>query len=68
MRRLATLLAGTLLLLGAGCNTRHEVAVKPVEVKPIHITIDVNIRVDKALDDFFDEIDDVSVESGKETQ
>jgi hypothetical protein len=29
-----------------------------VEIKPIHITIDVNIKVDKALDDFFGEIDD----------
>ena len=41
----------------AGCQTKHEVAVKPVEIKPIHITIDVNIRVEKALDDFFDDIE-----------
>ncbi len=40
-----------------GCNTKHEVEVKPVEIKPIHITIDVNIKVDKALDDFFSDID-----------
>jgi 2'-5' RNA ligase len=44
-------------MLFLSCQTRHEVEMKPVEVKPIHITIDVNIRVDKALDDFFDEID-----------
>ena len=44
-------------MLLLSCQTRHEVEMKPVEVKPIHITIDVNIRVDKALDDFFDEID-----------
>ena len=41
----------------AGCATRHEVEVKPMEVKPIHITIDVNVKVDRALDNFFDEID-----------
>ena len=41
-----------------GCSTRHKINVAPVEVKPIHITIDVNIRVEKALDDFFDDIDD----------
>ncbi|MEE4164645.1 MAG: hypothetical protein V2I35_01510 [Desulfocapsaceae bacterium] len=41
----------------AGC-TRHEVDVKPVEIKPIHITIDVNVKVDRALDDFFSDIDD----------
>lgn len=45
----------------AGCNTSHEVEVKPIEtvhkIEPIHITIDVNVRVEKALDDFFDEIE-----------
>ncbi len=38
--------------------TRHEVDVKPVEIKPIHITIDVNVKVDRALDDFFGDIDE----------
>ena len=28
-----------------------------VDVKPIHITVDVNVRVEKALDDFFGDID-----------
>ena len=41
----------------AGCRTSHEVEVAPVEIKPIHITIDVNVKVDRALDDFFDDID-----------
>ncbi len=40
-----------------GCHTSHEVEVKPVEIKPIHITIDVNVKVDRALDDFFSDID-----------
>ena len=39
-----------------GC-TQHKVEVAPVEVKPIHITIDVNVKVDRALDDFFGDID-----------
>lgn len=56
-----------LLLLTFGCTkhtveTRSQVEVAPVEIKPIHITIDVNIRVDRALDDFFSDID----ESAKE--
>ncbi len=38
--------------------TSHKVEVAPVEVKPIHITIDVNVKVDKALDDFFGDIDE----------
>lgn len=43
----------------AGC-TQHTVKVEPIEVKPIHMTVDVNIKVDRELDQFFafeDEID-----------
>jgi hypothetical protein len=38
----------------AGC-----VDVKPIEVKPIHVTVDVNVnvKVDKDLDNYFDDID-----------
>lgn len=32
-------------LLGVGCAT--------VKVEPIHITVDINIKVDQALNDFF---------------
>ena len=41
----------------AGCQSSHQVEVKPVEIKPIHITIDVNVKVDRALDNFFNDID-----------
>jgi hypothetical protein len=47
-----------LLVLSAAC-TRHEVEVKPLEVKPIHITIDVNVKVDRALDDYFGDLDKI---------
>ena len=56
-KRSLLLLAGITLLVANGC-TQHKVEVAPVEVKPIHITIDVNVKVDKALDDFFSDIDD----------
>jgi hypothetical protein len=46
-----------ILLTASGCRTSHEVEVKPVEIKPIHITIDVNVRVEKALDDFFEDLE-----------
>ena len=46
-----------MLLLQSGCSTRHEVQMAPVEIKPIHITIDVNVRVQKDLEDFFGDID-----------
>ena len=51
MIRYCSMLLLVLFLFGWGC-TRHE-----VEMKPIHITIDVNVKVDRALDDFFSDID-----------
>ena len=67
MKKLLGTLSILLLLMPLGCTkheveTRSKVELAPVEIKPIHITIDVNIRVDKALDDFFSDID----ESAKE--
>jgi hypothetical protein len=64
-RRLA-LLAAVVLLLLPGCTrhkieARHDVQMAPIEVKPIHITIDVNIKVDRALDDFFGDLDKAAV-------
>ncbi len=46
----------------SGClRSSHEIKtqseIKPIEIKPIHITIDINVKVDKALDDFFGDID-----------
>lgn len=49
----------------SGCYTEHKIeaaTTHQVEIKPIHITVDVNIKVDKALDDFFSDIDDVPAE------
>ncbi len=48
-----------LLLFGAqACQTQHKIeTVHKIEVAPMHITIDVNVKVDKALDDFFGELD-----------
>lgn len=55
------LIGAVALLIFSGC-TRHEVDIKPVEIKPIHITIDINVKVDRALDDFFGDLDDVPAE------
>jgi len=52
LRTLLLLLVGALAL--AGCAT---VTVAPIEVKPIHITVDVNVKIDRALDDFFGDLD-----------
>jgi hypothetical protein len=57
MSRLICIFLWGLLILGISACTQHKVEVAPVEVKPIHITIDVNVKVDRALDDFFGDVD-----------
>jgi len=56
IKRSYILPAALILLISHGC-TQHRVEVAPVEIKPIHITIDVNVKVDKALDNFFGDVD-----------
>jgi hypothetical protein len=63
MKKVLGTISILLLLMTLGCTkhqveTKSQVEVAPIEIKPIHITIDVNIRVDKALDDFFSDIDE----------
>lgn len=41
-------------LLLSGCLS---VRTEPIEVKPIHITVDVNVKVERALEDFFGSLD-----------
>ena len=51
MKKPLHILSAVLILTTAGC-TQHK-----VEVAPMHITIDVNVKVDRALDDFFGDLD-----------
>ena len=53
MKRLPLLIAPLLLAVGGCLSLKTE----PIEVKPIHITVDVNVKVEKALDDFFGDLD-----------
>ena len=67
MNKLVKIILILLLFMSLGCTkhtveTKSQVELAPVEIKPIHITIDINIKVDRALDDFFSDID----ESAKE--
>lgn len=52
------LAAATIVVLAAltGCV---RVKTDPVEVKPIRITVDVNLRIQRELQDFFGDIDAV---------
>jgi hypothetical protein len=36
----------------AGCQPR--IKLDPIKIEPVQITMDINIRVDKQLDQFFD--------------
>lgn len=62
MRTITTTASLAALLLAAGCTlqTKNEVEVKPIEIKPMQISIDVNVnvKVQKELDDFFGELDE----------
>ena len=48
-RRLLPFIAVLLIL---GCT--HQVNVAPITIEPIHVTMDIRIRVDRQLEDFFD--------------
>ena len=52
-RRLLLLILLAPLCLGGCLNVKTA----PIEVKPIHITVHVNVRVEKALYDFFGDLD-----------
>lgn len=53
------LMAAMLLFMAQACQTQHKVeTVHKVQVEPMHITIDINVKVDKALDDFFGDLDE----------
>ncbi len=54
MNRRVVLPVLALPLLFGGCL---NIKTAPIEVKPIHITVDVNVKVEKALDDFFGDLD-----------
>lgn len=53
--------ASALLIAAAsigGCT--HTVKVEPIEIKPIYINVDVRIRLERELDDFFSYQDEPS--------
>ncbi|MBE3133099.1 MAG: hypothetical protein IMZ55_06475 [Acidobacteria bacterium] len=64
------LLAGALAtaLAMPACNTSHTVKVEPVEIKPIHITMDINIKIEREVDDFFDEVEKKAAETNPGAQ
>jgi len=45
-----------------GCEVKHDVKVEPIEIKPIHITMDINIKVDREVDAFFSAVEKKAAE------
>ena len=66
MIRRCLITIGVILMVSAFGCTKHEVKteskveVAPIKVEPIHITIDLNIKIDKELDDFFSDLDEAA--------
>ena len=68
IRHVASILAICVLpAMASSCYTHHEVETNSkvetthkieLDVKPMYIKIDVNLKVDKELDDFFGDLDD----------
>ena len=60
IHRFACVIGLTALGLTGCIKLTTENEIKPIEVKPIHITVDVTVKVDRALDDFFGDLDSSS--------
>jgi hypothetical protein len=60
-KRILLLLAAPLLLASACIKLKHEMTIQPV-----HITVDVRIRIDRELESFFADIDKAAVASEKD--
>jgi hypothetical protein len=55
------LLAAALALLASACiKLKHEMTIQPV-----HITVDVTIKIDRELENFFADIDKAAVNAEK---
>lgn len=52
--------AAGLAALLCGCNPR--VRVDPIVIEPIHVTMDINVRLDERLDRFFAFEDEIALD------
>jgi len=60
------LLAGAVAALSlAPACTHHTIKLEPIEIKPIHITMDVNIRVQKQIESDFAFMDEAQPKGEK---
>ena len=50
--RWASIITVVAPLLLVGCT--HKVQVEPIQVEPIHVTLDIHVKVDRELEEFFE--------------
>lgn len=55
MKSVFGVLCMTFFIFLTGCKTEHKLE---VDVKPLQVTIDVNIKIDRDLDNFFGSLDE----------
>lgn len=60
-KRIFLLAVAPLLLASACIKLKHEMTIQPV-----HITVDVRIKIDRELENFFADIDKAAVEPEKD--
>jgi len=60
-KRIFLLLAALVLLAGGCIKMKHEMTIQPV-----HITVDIRIKIDRELENFFADIDKAAVATEKD--
>jgi len=60
-KKIFLLVAALALLAGACIKLKHEMTIQPV-----HITVDVRIKIDRELENFFADIDKAAVDPEKD--
>ena len=56
MKKILLLLAALATLWPLGCiKVKHEMSIQPV-----HVTVEIRVKIDKELENFFDDIDKAS--------
>lgn len=63
MKRIFAVFSLVFFIFLNGCKTEHKVE---LEVKPVQITVDVNVRVDRELENFFGSLDEAAEKVGSE--
>ena len=59
------MIAACLMVLSAGCV--HRVSVDPVQIEPIYVTMEIRVKIDRQLSEFFRFEEEVGEKDGDRT-